>query len=361
MKNDLRWTSGIAAVLLLPGLCQAASTGGIIVDVGPVRQSLTRSDDVVVTVTIRNTSNTTRYLLKWQTPFAGVQAPLFDVTRDGLPVSYLGIEAKRPPPTPADFIALAPGMARSSRVELSALYRMDITGAYSVRYRADRLQVYGRPDAAQPRGAAAAPLVAAVWVDGLVPRGMPESAYGPVPAPAPAGSSLAFSHCSNAQQDSIAGAVQAGLAMAQDAGAYLQDKTPAARYTGWFGPVDAERTATVARHVEAIRDAFATRPLAVDCACTRPWYAYVYPNQPYTIHVCKAFWNAPLTGTDSKAGTLVHEMSHFTVVAGTDDWAYGQAAAAALARSDPARAVDNADSHEYFGENDPYRAIRPTR
>ncbi|MBW8897260.1 MAG: peptidase M35, partial [Massilia sp.] len=145
MKDYLRWTSGIAAVLLLAGPCQAASTGGIIIDVAPARQSLTRSDDVVVTVTIRNTSNTTRYLLKWQTPFAGVQAPLFDVTRDGLSVSYLGIQARRPPPTAADFVALAPGTARSSRVELSTLYRMDITGAYSVRYRADRLQVYGRP------------------------------------------------------------------------------------------------------------------------------------------------------------------------------------------------------------------------
>ncbi|MEO8196116.1 MAG: M35 family metallo-endopeptidase [Thermoanaerobaculia bacterium] len=31
------------------------------------------------------------------------------------------------------------------------------------------------------------------------------------------------------------------------------------------------------------------------------------------------------TGTDSKAGTLVHEMSHFNVVASTDDHAYGTA------------------------------------
>jgi peptidyl-Lys metalloendopeptidase len=46
-------------------------------------------------------------------------------------------------------------------------------------------------------------------------------------------------------------------------------------------------------------------------------------------------------------------MTHFNVVAGTDDWAYGQSAAASLATSNPARAVDNADSHEYFAENTP--------
>ena len=79
----------------------------------------------------------------------------------------------------------------------------------------------------------------------------------------------------------------------------------------------------------------------------------MYPTQPYKIYLCGAFWSAPLTGTDSRAGTLVHEMSHFNVVAGTDDWAYGQTAAKALAISDPVKAVDNADSHEYFAENTP--------
>jgi peptidyl-Lys metalloendopeptidase len=83
------------------------------------------------------------------------------------------------------------------------------------------------------------------------------------------------------------------------------------------------------------------------------YYAYVYPNQPYNIYLCRVFWTAPMTGTDSKAGTLIHEMSHFTVVAGTEDWAYGQTNAKALASSDPDRAVDNADNHEYFAENTP--------
>jgi peptidyl-Lys metalloendopeptidase len=60
-----------------------------------------------------------------------------------------------------------------------------------------------------------------------------------------------------------------------------------------------------------------------------------------------------MTGTDSKAGTLVHEMSHFNVVAGTDDHAYGQSAAKSLALSNPDLALNNADSHEYFAENTP--------
>jgi peptidyl-Lys metalloendopeptidase len=60
-----------------------------------------------------------------------------------------------------------------------------------------------------------------------------------------------------------------------------------------------------------------------------------------------------VTGTDSRAGTLIHEMSHFDVVTDTDDWAYGQAACKRLAKRSPTRALDNADSHEYFAENTP--------
>jgi peptidyl-Lys metalloendopeptidase len=349
--NGNAYRSGALLVTLLltllpGGADQAAPPGGLVVELTPARQSLTGSQDVIVTVTIRNTSRTWQYLPKWQTPFAGVEAPLFDVTRDGLPVSYLGIEVKRAPPASVDMIALAPGAARSSRVELSALYRMDITGAYTIRYRTERLQ------------GAAPPPSASVWIDGRLPRGMPESSYDAVTRAMPAGSGLTFNHCSNAQQDSIAASVQAAQSMAQDGDAYLRTGALADRYTSWFGPLDEARTATVSRHFGAIRDAFATRPITVDCACTRPWYAYVHPNQPYTIHVCKAFWTAPMTGTDSRGGTLVHEMSHFTVVAGTDDWAYGQTAAGALAGSDPARAVDNADSHEYFGENEPRRTMQ---
>jgi peptidyl-Lys metalloendopeptidase len=93
-----------------------------------------------------------------------------------------------------------------------------------------------------------------------------------------------------------------------------------------------------------------TKAFTFYCDCTDSSYAFVYANQPYKVHLCGAFWSAPATGTDSKAGTLVHETSHFSVVAGTQDYAYGQTACRSLATSNPTRAVNNADSHEYFAE-----------
>ena len=75
------------------------------------------------------------------------------------------------------------------------------------------------------------------------------------------------------------------------------------------------------------------------------------PARPFAYGVT----TAPANGTDSKAGTLVHETSHFTVVAGTDDHVYGQTGAHNLAVSNPTNAVDNVDNHEYFAENTPAR------
>ena len=84
------------------------------------------------------------------------------------------------------------------------------------------------------------------------------------------------------------------------------------------------------------------------------------PTKPYEIHLCSAFWDAPLTGTDSQGGTLVHEMSHFDVVAGTRGqngvW---QVDCRQLAKDNPTDAIDNADSHEYFAEDDPALSMAP--
>jgi peptidyl-Lys metalloendopeptidase len=133
----------------------------------------------------------------------------------------------------------------------------------------------------------------------------------------------------------------------------LQAGTASSRYTTWFGAYTATRYSIVKGNFNKIGSAMDTAPVKFDCGCKKPYYAYVYPSQPYNIYLCKVFWTAPMTGTDSKAGTLIHEMSHFTVVAGTDDYVYGQVNAKNLAISDPNKAVDNADNHEYFAENTP--------
>ncbi len=314
----------------------------IAVAITPERAALGKRDEVLVTVTLTNTGAAPERILKARTPFGPAEFALFDVTRDGQPVHYLGREVKRPVPRESDYLVLAPGESRSARVELSRSYDMAATGAYAVRYRG----------AATPASAQAGALVsntAAIFIEGRLPRGT-----GTPLLAAPAGPGLTYAQCSNVQQDTIANAMAAGSAMAANSLAYLTSgKEQGQRYVNWFGALDAARQATVNKNFTAIKDAFETKPVRVDCGCDEEYFAYVYPFQPYTIWVCNAFWSAAMTGTDSMGGTLLHELSHFEIVAGTDDHVYGQQGAAEMARTAPQRAINNADSHEYFGENSP--------
>ena len=352
-RNMLKWAVG-AAVLAMSMAAQAGNNG-VAVSVAPEKASLGKKDDVVVKVTFTNTSGSPQYVLKSHTPFEEVEAPLFEITRDGKPVRYMGAIAKRAAPTASDYFLLKPGASYSVRVELSALYDMATTGDYAIRYHAVSPQLFANGHEVGELKSQAA----TVWIDGLRPRGSSEETKtlaemqaqaGTVTA---AGGALSFNKCTTSQQADITSAVSAALSMSSDGDAYMAKGTMGTRYAKWFGAVDSGRVATVKSHFAALKDAFATKPITVDCGCKKTYYAYVYPTQPYKIYVCKAFWSAPMTGTDSKGGTLVHEMSHFNVVASTDDWVYGQSGAASLAISDPNKAIDNADSHEYFGENTP--------
>jgi peptidyl-Lys metalloendopeptidase len=325
-----------------------AAGAAVVVSLEPLRATVGRGDDVLVRVTLTNTAATAQHVLRWRTVEAGVEAPLFEVRRDGQPVRYLGVDIKRLPPGPADYIRLEPGAALVRTVELSSLYEMHITGAYTVRYHSPGMLGAG-PAGVQAAAGELASSPVNIWVEGRLPRGSKTTTGAATQEPP----GLSFSKCSNAQQEQLATAVEAGRAMAADSQAYLASGGTGARYTTWFGAQDPARGARVKANFTAIREAFDSKPVKIDCGCDEPYFAYVYPAQPYAIHVCRAFWSAPVTGTDSRGGTLVHEMSHFDVVAGTDDHVYGQSGAMELARSAPERAVNNADSHEYFSENSP--------
>jgi len=136
-------------------------------------------------------------------------------------------------------------------------------------------------------------------------------------------------------------------------------KTSAERYVTWFGKADEKRQKFVTDTYNKIYDAFENKDIGFDCGTCKSdeeyegVYAYVYPNQHYKIYLCGAFWKSKRTGTDTQGGTLIHEASHFTVIGNTNDYAYGQTDAKALAKNSPDKAVKNAENYDYFAENNP--------
>lgn len=317
------------------------------------------SDELAVTFSLTNNGAESAFVLRWQTPLDGIEADILVVERDGKPVPYIGKLIKRPAPIPEDYVEIKAGETLSVTFDPSATYDMRAKGEYTIRYRAvlqppsttaatDLLLVPGTPTQRVIESNDVR-----LWIEGIEPGSdtFDETTLENAKKP-PAPSDPAYNGCSNTQISTLNTAKSNALSISSKAVNHLAaNPNGSTLYTYWFGTYTSSRFNTVDSHFDAIADAFANKTVTFDCTCRQRYYAYVYPTQPYKIYLCKVFWSAPNLGRDSKAGTLVHEMSHFNVVAGTDDYVYGATAAHNLAMTDPAKAVDNADNHEYFAED----------
>lgn len=325
----------------------SAARGSANVYLTAAKEALSPEDGVLVNVTISNPNKNAIRILRWYTPFDGVKHDLFAISVNGKPAEYIGAEFKRPAPTDKDYIVLAGGESLDTVIDLSSFYDFSESGYYQISYKAEGSNIFSKEANMLAGADSLASNGVQIWVSGRETK-LPEES----PVDSVVGST-SYTGCSTSRQSSLLTARNNAYNYSVNSLNYLNAGTVGSRYTTWFGTYSSSRYSTVRSHFSSITNAMNNASVRFNCTCTDSAYAYVYPTQPYTIYLCNAFWSAPSTGTDSKAGTLVHEMSHFNVVAGTDDWAYGQTAAKNLARTNTTRAVDNADSHEYFAENTP--------
>jgi peptidyl-Lys metalloendopeptidase len=179
-----------------------------------------------------------------------------------------------------------------------------------------------------------------------------------------AASALDFRRCDKAQIAYATAAVRGAQDLARMAGAAVGD-TPT--YRRWFGTFTAENGEKVRASLKAVDRALGRDELTLFCpasgesGCAVDTYANVLPNRPYFVNLCAAFFTQPTMGgvvatsaafdSGTREGTIIHEVSHFDIVAGTDDHCYTRSICSEYAKTDPARAIDNADSLQYFAED----------
>lgn len=308
-------------------------------------------DEIALTFELTNLGADSVSVLRWQMPADELEADLLVVERDGVAVPYQGMLAKRPAPTAEDYVEILPGETFSVTFDPSAAYDMTVRGEYTIRYRGRLTDVLAEPSRGgvhamgtpAPTRADVASNAVNLYVEGVEPGFRLDF---PITDMTISG----YNKCTTSQQTTLQTAHANAITISGKAKNNVVDVP---LYTYWFGTYSTTNDAIVTDHFNKINDAFVNKPVVYDCGCKKPYYAYVYPSQPYKIYVCKVFWSAPALGRDSKAGTLVHEMSHFYVVASTDDYVYGATGAHNLALTDPAKAIDNADNHEYFAEDQP--------
>lgn len=181
-----------------------------------------------------------------------------------------------------------------------------------------------------------------------------------------------FVGCTKAEAETIARAVSDAKRLSVTAAAAVGD-TPA--FETWFGKYSPAAAEDVRRNLKAVVTAIRTGQVTTRCenisprGCAQDIYAYVYDDQPYVVHICPPFFSLPNmarlrpgqlnSNFGTRAGTIIHEISHFRIVADTEDNCYARDECAALAQVDQQGALNNADSYQYFAEDVTY--FRPAQ
>lgn len=343
------------------------------------------SEPLRVRFELTNTGPEDLYVLKWFTPLEGVNSDCLNVVRDGKrKVAYDGPMIKRGNPRPADYVLVPAGQTVTAEVDVGESYRVSVPADYQVELNIPAIEAIPSPPGGAP--AVATTVGAAATAAALAkaaPRHLPlsggkasfkvkkgvrrketrgglarkaaralakavddSSAAGAAAAASPLPPK--FVGGTTARKNQSRQAHNDGFALCETAIARLAND---ARYREWFGSHTASRLNKVKTVYTTIRDRMKSVAFTYNLTsegCQSGWFAYTFKGDT-TIWLCDGFWSARPSGTDSKAGTIVHEHSHSN--ANTDDLAYGKSAARALAAATPAKAVRNADNYEYFAES----------
>ncbi|KAG8851493.1 hypothetical protein FRC20_001742 [Serendipita sp. 405] len=267
--------------------------------------------------------------------------------------NFVGLTAKYVFDLATSFTTLTPGQSIDVTHNLAKAYEFSSTGTYTI---TPDLKFFYKDESGNP-----VPLVADLVRGGLTAKLTGEIKSRHVEKRNARSAELrkraaSFANCTPTQENTITQSTWVASLYVANAEKYLTLHTSSSeRYTTWFGEYDSGRHDTVLEHYTNIRSSD-LKTYTYDCACTEgtdDTFAYVFPNEFGHIYLCNQYMLAEISGTDSKAGTIVHESSHFTKNAGTLDIAYGKPRAQALAQSNATAAINNADSHEYFAEDTP--------
>ncbi|HEX7957305.1 MAG TPA: M35 family metallopeptidase [Pyrinomonadaceae bacterium] len=335
------------------------------------KQQFKSGDDKTLDFELTNRGDEDVHVLTWYTPLEGLWSDCLEVTRDGERVPYDGPLAKRGQPTENDYVLIPAGQTVSRSFALHRAYNVSPPGQYDVALDTEvqdyvtaegddtlntKLGASERVTAKQTLRGGATQFV--VEPDGghlptegeEVRKSEKSNKKGDAGAAAEAEKKAGpkdpeFNGGDAAQQAATRQAHADGYALAVAAVAALSDN---AQYKEWFGAHTAQRLQLVKEHYTKVRDTMQTTTFKYDLTstgCGGSVYAYTYKGTT-TVWMCDLFWSAPATGTDSKAGTVLHELTH--AIAFTDDITYGQAKCRQLAIDNPDKAVRNADTHEYY-------------
>lgn len=132
-----------------------------------------------------------------------------------------------------------------------------------------------------------------------------------------------------------------------------------ANFEKWFGDTSPEARARVLENYRRMGEKLEGVEFA-EGHDKDPTVAAHVKSEGNTVYLDQQFWNQGSAWTptgapkaaSSQAGTIVHEASHFSSAAGTEDHVYGKPWSAVVGHN-PEVAQANADNYKYFAEEAP--------
>lgn len=338
-------------------------------------QSFKTQHSIPLKVVLTNTGDEDLLVLTWHTPLDRLVTDCLDVTVNGKKVEYDGPLVKRAAPSAKDYKLIKAGQSVAAEFVVSDAYDTSKPGKYRVKLKTPILDARPKQSkfAAALKSADFEPKAQPIMdtTSFIVTKGearhltlgaaaRSKEAAKKSTAKATASSTTSATKKKASSQLLMAPVISGGDAAKKAAarkahtdGYNLCVKALAglgndAHYVEWFGKYTSVRFKKVQSNYTAVKTRMETVQFTYDLSgtgCESGVFAYTY-KKTSTIWFCDQFWAAPATGTDSKAGTVVHEHTHCD--ASTDDIAYGQVRCRSLAVNQPSKAIENADSHEYY-------------
>jgi len=288
-------------------------------------------DPLEVKITFSNPSSDPVRVLERGTPLEGVWTDMFDIRDEqNNRVGYSGKLARRiPTPSHEEYVNIPARGSISTVIDLGQNYEFTAVGKYVVTL---DLPLYSQ---------VVYPISSAQVVSFELKA---------VPKRTPVASPFGYTNCNSNEISQIRTAITGSITESSRSVTCLTARSCNAQEVEWFGTYDQTNhnyDINVFRNVNSRLSNYEFSGYCNPSGCASNVYAYVYPTDPtYTVYLCAVFWRLP----EERVNTIVHEMSHFRTLGGTDDYAYGQSACRSLARSDPYRASRNADNVCYFSE-----------
>ena len=301
-----------------------------------------------------NNANKDLYLLKRNTPLEGLDSEFVSVSLDGRPLDYEGFYMYRLPPGKDEFVLLKAGESISATVQITDVFSIDTDGLYTVQY-------------SRPLQYLSVNEMRAMSIDDLKESSVRESVHihlekthfllKPKIEEIKPDYTVHLQDCGTVsfangdRKNSETLEVHKRLCPRLDK--LLKRNSINPDYEKLFGAVSCSHGDIVQDTYKSIRSGLSQYSLTY---YNREWcrsdvVAFTVRSYSYSIvYLCEYFFNSELycasTTGITKESTLLHEWAH--ALGRRRDRAYGRKNCEALAKSNPDRAVENADSYAFY-------------